>query len=135
MNAATDIETANKLATALEKAEARRLSLPVTKVRGRLADRLGISPGTLENIRRARSKIIPNWLMTRIRWEFVAVLQNEIVRLEYEIDIARQAGMDYRDDDLAAAEAQLVAARKVVGGLASLRNSGGPNGRSRFPRE
>lgn len=114
VNAVADVNLAHKWARTLEDAEAKRLGVPVTDVRPSVARKLGISPGTLEGIRRFRTKIIPNWIMARIRLEFVALLQSEIRRLEHEIHIARQAGADHRDNDLAAAETQLCNAKKIL---------------------
>ena len=113
MNAISDVATVNRLARVIEDQEARRLGIPVMSARSRVANRIGVAPGTLENLRRLRTKIVPNWLMNRIRAEFIAVLQSEIQRLEHEIQIARQAGADHRDDLLASAETQLAAAREV----------------------
>jgi hypothetical protein len=113
MNAISDVATVNRLARAIEDQEARRLGIPVPLARMRVANRIGVAPGTLENLRRMRTKIVPHWLMNRLRAEFVLVLQSEIQRLEHEIHIARQTGADHRDDMLASAEAQLAAARQV----------------------
>ena len=114
MNAFSDVATVNRLARAIEDREAKRLGVPVTEARSRIANRIGVAPGTLENLRRLRTKIVPNWLMNRIRQEFVLVLQSEIQRLEHEIHIARQIGSNARDDLLASAQAQLEAARAIV---------------------
>ena len=114
MNAMTDIEAVHRFARTLENAEAKRLGVRTTEARISLARRLRTSPGTLENIRRYRTKIVPAWLMARIRAEFVSVLQNEIIRLEHEITIARQTGVDHRDDALQEAESQVVAAKEIL---------------------
>lgn len=116
MNAMNDLATINRFAVRLEDIEARRYGVSQAKARAKIASRIGIAPSTLENIRRLRTKIVPNWLMARIRSEFIAVLQTEVARLENEIHLARQIGMDHRDDDLAAAEAQLVAAKEILKG-------------------
>ena len=116
MNAMSDVSTINRFATALEKAEARRLGIKESVARERVAGRIGVSPGTLENIRRLRTKIVPNWLMNKVRTELVSVLQSEIRRLEHEIQLARQTGMDHRDDALCSAEAQIEAARQMLVG-------------------
>lgn len=113
MNAISDVATVNRLARAIEDQEARRLGVPITSARARIANRIGVAPGTLENLRRLRTKIVPNWLMNRIRAEFVAVLQSEIQRLEHEIHLARQTGADHRDDMLASAQTQLATARQI----------------------
>ena len=98
----------------IEDHEARRLGVPVTSARSRVANRIGVAPGTLENLRRLRTKIVPNWLMNRIREEFIPVLQSEIQRLEHEVHVARQVGSYHRDDLLASAQTQLAAARQII---------------------
>ncbi len=112
--ATADIETAHHFVTKIENAEARRRNRTVDEVRPLVARKLDASPGTLENIRRLRSKIIPNWLMERLRAEFVAVLHSEIQGLEHEVQLARQAGSNHRDHTLLSAEAQLAAARQIL---------------------
>lgn len=114
MNAVSDIEAVHRFARTIEDAEARRLGVRISEARISLARRLRTSPGTLENIRRLRTKIVPNWLMARIKAEFVSVLQNEIARLEHEIHIAKQTGLHHSDDALQAAESQVVAAREIL---------------------
>jgi hypothetical protein len=114
MNATSDVATVNRLARVIEDQEARRLGIPVTSARERIASRIGVAPGTLENLRRQRTKIVPNWLMNRIRAEFITVLQLEIQRHEHEIHIARQTGSNHRDDLLVSAEAQFEAARQIL---------------------
>lgn len=116
MTAVSDVLTVNRFAKTLEDVEARRLGIPASDARGRIANRLGVSPGTLENIRRLRTKIVPNWLMNKVRLELVSVLQLEIQRLEHEINIARQTGSDHRDDALCMAETQLAKAREALQG-------------------
>jgi hypothetical protein len=115
MNAMTDVEAVHHFARTIEDAEAKRQGIKVREARAILARRLRTSPGTLENIRRLRTKIVPNWLMTRIKAEFVAVLQTEISRLSNEIHLARQTGAHHSDDALRAAAAQLSAARQILG--------------------
>lgn len=114
MNAMSDVSTVNRFARSLEDAEARRLGIKTVEARSRIAGRIGVSPGTLENIRRLRTKIVPNWLMNRIRAELISVLQTEMRRLEHEIQIARQSGSDGRDDALAAAETYLATTREIL---------------------
>lgn len=116
MNATADISTAHYLATSLEDAEARRMGVKVCEARPFVARRLGVAPGTLENIRRLRTKVVPNWVMARIRAAFVAELQAEIQRLEHEVSIHLQIGADPRGDDLAKAKAQVEEARALLNG-------------------
>lgn len=114
--ATADMFNARRMVVRIEDTEAERRNETVNKVRPAVARRLRAAPGTLENIRRYRSKVIPSWLMDRIRAEFVALLMTEIQGLEHEVQIARQIGSNRRDDTLAAAEAQLAAARQVLDG-------------------
>ena len=116
MNAISDISTVNRFTKALEDSEARRLGINTATARERIAQRIGISPSTLHNLRRLRTKVVPNWLMEKVRSELVAVLQLEIARLEHEIQLARQTGLGNRDDALIAAETQLAKARETLMG-------------------
>lgn len=116
MNAISDVSTLNRFARLVEKSEARQLGISEQQARTRIANRIGVSPGTLENIRRLRTKIVPNWLMNKVRLELVAVLQLEIQGLEHEVNLARKTGMDYRDDALVTAETQLAKAREALAG-------------------
>jgi transposase-like protein len=116
MNAIADIETASRFARVVEDSEAVRLGIQVRAARKSVARRLGVAPGTLKNLRSLRAKVVPNWLMVRIRAEFINVLQAEIRRLEHQITIARQIGLDHRDDDLAAAETEIRKAKALIGG-------------------
>jgi len=116
MNAIVDIETASRFARVIEDSEARRHGVQLWTARNSIARRLGVAPGTLRNLRSLRAKVVPNWLMARIRAEFINVLQSEICRLEHEIAVARQVGMDPREDALAAAEAQIREARSLLKG-------------------
>lgn len=114
MNAIADIETVHRFARVIEDAEAKKLGVRIAEARITLARRLRTSPGTLENIRRLRTKIVPHWLMARIKAEFVSVLQAEITRLEHEITIANQTGAHHSDHALQAAQTQMVAAREIL---------------------
>jgi hypothetical protein len=114
MNAIADIEAVNRFARVVEDAEAKKLGVRIAEARITLARRLRTSPGTLENIRRLRTKMVPNWLMARIKAEFVSVLQAEIARLEHEITVANQTGAHHSDDALQAAQAQVVAAKEIL---------------------
>jgi hypothetical protein len=114
MNAAIDIATAKQFITRIEDAEAKKRGIRVDKARPFVARRLGTAPGTLEGIRRLRTKIVPNWLMARMKAQFVSLLQEEIARLEHEITVAQQVGSHHSDDALQAAQAQMVAAKEIL---------------------
>lgn len=116
MNAMSDVAMMNQLSKSLEKVEAHRLGINEKDARQRIAKRIGTTPTTLENLRRMRTKIVPNWLMNRVRQELISVLQSEIQRLEHEVSIAKQIGSDHRDDLLAEAETSLASAREILRG-------------------
>jgi hypothetical protein len=81
-----------------------------------IARRLGITDDQIENFRSLRTKIVPHWLMNRVRAELFSVLQLEVQNLEHEIQLHKQIGSDYRDVDLASAQAQIAAARAILEG-------------------
>lgn len=114
MNPATDIETASGLLGRLEAIEAQRIGLSSRDARAAVAHRLRALPGTLENVRRLRLKVVPSWLMSRIRAELVIALQHQARQLEHEIGLHLQAGAHYRDGDLAEAQARLAQARAIL---------------------
>ena len=114
MNAAADVAVAKRLLGRLEDGEARAKGLPKEEVRRSLARRMRVLPGTLRNIRKNRVKSIPHWMMVRIRAELIAVLQHEANRIQHEIHLARQTGVDHRENNLAKAEAQLVEAQAIL---------------------
>lgn len=116
VNATADAVTANRFVRLIEDTHARRLGVRVQEVRQGVAHRLRAPAGTLENIRRLRKKVVPHWLMARLRSELVATLTQEVQRLENEINLAREAGMGDRDDALAAAAAQLASAKSILRG-------------------
>lgn len=116
MNAASDVATLNRFASSLEDSESRRLGITTKDARSRISNRVGVSPGTLENIRRLRTKIVPNWLMNKVRLELIATLQLEIQRLEHEVHLARQTGLGNSDDAIIAAQSQIAKARSILEG-------------------
>jgi hypothetical protein len=118
MSATMDIEAAGNFCRLLEDTEAERSGRTIPQARAAIAARIGVSPGTFENLRKLRSKMVPHWVMERIRAELITVLTNEIGCLQNEISIARQIGTDHRDNDLAAAAAQLVIAKEILRGAA-----------------
>jgi hypothetical protein len=88
------------------------------QVRRALARRIGIAPGTIENIQRGRLKFVER-VEGRIRAAFVNLLEAEIARATDELETLR--GLAARDDcaALRAAEGalrrRLAEAQKIVG--------------------
>ena len=58
-----------------------------------VARRVGIAPGSLENLVRGRAKKVTLSVAEAIRAAVVSDLSAEIERLQHELDIARQSGV------------------------------------------
>lgn len=98
----------------LEYAEARRSGTIIPFARAALARRLGVAPGTLENIRNGRIKGLRHWIAERIRAAVIRELELEILRLEHDLFVARQSGAGAGSDEILAATASLEAARLAL---------------------
>lgn len=115
-SAVSDVETLNGMTRSLERSEVRRVGSKVLQARKDIARRIGITDDQIENFRSQRTKVVPNWLMARVRAELVSVLQLEAKNLEQEIQLHKQIAADHTGDALISAEAQLVAARQILRG-------------------
>lgn len=113
-SAVSDVETLNGMTRSLERSEARRSGSGIIQARKNIARRLGITADTIENFRSLRAKMVPHWLMNRIRAELISALQLEAQNLEHEIQLHRQAGSHHSGTALVSAETQLAAAREVL---------------------
>ena len=113
-SAVSDVEALNEMARSLERSEARRIGTSLTQARKIIARRVGVTASAFENFLYRRTKVVPNWLMSRVRSELISVLQLEVAKLEHEIQLHKQIGSDHRESDLASAETQLEAARKIL---------------------
>lgn len=103
------------MVSTLEDREAKRLGVSVLDARAKIADRLKIAPGSLENIRRQRVTSPRATLLDKIRNLFIAELTAEIRRLEHEILLATRGGLDIDSTEMVAAQAHLEAAKKLIG--------------------
>jgi hypothetical protein len=110
---ATDITTALEWTRRLEDMERGRSRLPAAEVRPIVARRVGVAPGTLENIHRGRIKQPRKSLMDALRNALVRELEAEAMRYEHEAQILIQTGSDPRDGEIA----------EVVAGLATIRET------------
>lgn len=115
-SAVADVEALNGMARSLERSEARRNGTTLTHARKAVSRKLGITAGALENFLYLRTKVVPHWLMGKVRAELIASLQLEASNLEHEIEIHRRAGARHSGDALASAEAQLATAREILRG-------------------
>lgn len=116
MNARTDVEIARELTVDLEARIAQRFQMTIAEARSKIARSISASPGSLNNLRRARVKSVSSRLMSSIRGALVAELQNEVARLQHEITVHLQTGTDPHCDALNEAKAHIEAAKKILGG-------------------
>lgn len=84
-------DEAREWARHLEDREASRCG-PLSVARKSLARRIGVSAGTLENLRRGRIKGIKAYIFERIRAAYLAELTRQKGLLEHEIAVAQAKG-------------------------------------------
>ena len=113
---ASDIDTAHLWTKRLEGIERVRSGLPADEVRPIVARRVGVAPGTLENIHRKRIKEPRKSLMDKLRSALVRELEAEMMRHQHEIHILKQTGADPRDYEIAEVEASLEKIRQTLSG-------------------
>lgn len=105
---------ARNWASALEDRERVRSGAALPIARRAVARRLGVAPGSLENLRRGRTKGVRAWLFERIRSAFIQEAQQELQRLSHELDVAIQSGMDPRDDQMGEVVAHIEALKGLL---------------------
>ncbi len=115
MTAAFDLSEASRFALSLEKRERERIG-DTREARRAVASRVGVAPGTIENLRRGRLKSIEGWVRDRLRAAFIRELEAEIARLEHELALLRQCGGHPAADQVGEIEAHLEAARALMAG-------------------
>lgn len=114
MTAAAYVDRARMWAKRLEDNEATRQAAPVREARQTVARRTGIAPGTLENLRNGRIKAIGVHVFDALKGAVERELQSEIARLEHELALLRQGGVDPREDQVGEVETHLAAARRAL---------------------
>ena len=109
----TDTQTA-LWAHMLERNERSRTGGSVATVRAAIAQRLGVAPGTLENISRGRLKGVRAWVAEKIRGAVIRELEREIQRLQGELHMAHQSGAHPAADEVCAALSAIAEARHLI---------------------
>lgn len=105
---------ARSWAERLEAMETRRCG-SADIARERLARRLGVAPGTLSSLRKTgRAKRIAADFYARLQAHFIRGLQDEIAQATHEIALARQAGLDPRETEMARLEAAVADAQALL---------------------
>jgi transcriptional regulator with XRE-family HTH domain len=113
--AEASVDRAREWSTLLENREAFRTGRSLKEARKEVARREGVSPGTLENLRRGRLKTIATHWYERLRGALIRELMMEVRRLEHEITILNQTGVDPRSDEVASVVADLARVRQALG--------------------
>lgn len=115
----TDFDAlAREWARDIEDREARRSGSPLHLARVAVARRLGVSPGTLENLRSGRLKQVAAHVFARLRAGLMSEITAEIHALEHKMQIALAAGVDPRSAQMAEVVAALATARAILEGEA-----------------
>lgn len=79
-----------------------------------VARRIGVAPGTVENIARGRKKTVAGWIEAKIRDAAINALESEMRRLECELAVVRGGCSLVSGDALESAAAALDHARALV---------------------
>lgn len=103
--------------TRLEQREARTAGTTLAHARTTVARRLGVAPGTIENLRRGRTNGVRAWLAEKIAQAVVREILTEIRGLEHELALARQCGARAGGDEIAEIETGLAALAKALKGI------------------
>ncbi len=98
----------------LERREQHRSGVRLMEARKRVAHRLGVAPGTLENIRRGRTKGVRAWIAERILNALMRELETEMRRLSHELSRLKKCDLDAREDEVSQVEALLEATREIL---------------------
>ena len=111
MTTAAYDERARGWVTRLERAEKARTGCDLDEERETVASRLGVLPGSLENLRRGRTKGIRGWIYERLRAAMIVQLQHEIAAQKHELEMLIQGGSRPDSGEI----------QEVLAGLAALR--------------
>lgn len=88
MSAVATEDVARDWVKRLEDIEIRRSGAPIREARARVARRVGVPAGTLENLRRDRMKGIRAWVYTALHRTLIAEIKREIAAYTHELQIA-----------------------------------------------
>jgi len=115
MTTAVYDERARGWVTRLERAEKVRSGCALDEAREEVATRLGVLPGTLENLRRGRTKGIRGWIYQRLRAAMIVQLQHEIAAHSHGLEMLAQRGLRPDSGEVQEAKKSLAALRRVLG--------------------
>jgi hypothetical protein len=101
----------------LEKTEAARTGVPVVVARRAVARRLGVAPGTIENLRRGRTKGVRAWIAERVANAVIREIEAELRGLNHELQCARQCGARAGESQIHEIQADVDALTLALKGL------------------
>lgn len=110
----SDVDLAAFMARRLERNEARRTGKNKAQARATIADRLGVSPGTFENLDRGRLKDVSSRLVKLLARAFIHDAEQELRRIEHEMEMVRQAGSGSYLKQIDALEKRRAALRRAL---------------------
>jgi len=105
---------AREWVVAIEDHHARALKQPLPIARKHLARKVGIPPGTLENIRRGRLKGIRRGVAERLHDFMIRHLETEINKLANELELLIQSRKNNCATEIVAAQAAIAEARRLL---------------------
>lgn len=115
MTAGAYVERARDWARMLEDREAARSGEPLKRAREAVARQISVPAGTLENLRKRRLKAIAAHWYDQLRGGVIRALEAELRHVEFEIQIARQTGLDPGSRDFQSALASRSRIREALG--------------------
>lgn len=89
----SDAATYQRAVAWIEDDAARRHGMPVKAVRAMVARDMGLAPGTLENVRKGRTKGLRGWIERKIDEALVRALERRIAALSHELALAKARGV------------------------------------------
>jgi uncharacterized hydantoinase/oxoprolinase family protein len=98
----------------IEKRERLRNGRSTEDARRRIASKVGVTPGTLENLRKGRLKSIAAHVYDRLHLLFVTELRAEEAAHEHELETLMATGADPRGSEVAEVEANLRKIRAIL---------------------
>ena len=116
MTSMTFDDVARQWVSELEEAEAKRTGLDRADVRKSLAGKIGIAPGTIENIKRRRIKDFRRGgIGELIRSYMICHLQHEIQRKTNDLRMVLECGKNPGAAEVARLRDAIARAQKLVG--------------------
>lgn len=102
------------MASRLVMRERQRSHLDTSNAIRAVARKVGLSPGSLENLVRGRAKRITLSVAAAVRRVMIREVENEIARLNHELQLVRASDADPRSDAVTEIETLLARAQSLL---------------------